>query len=113
MDKFSSAKPQGNEVAKQKVLHTARHTYLFTQHKLPTAILKVLNCSSSVLCKNDTLNTANLQDSRKHSEALTRILAYAPETRNPLEIFIIFLQHLAKVGPYPLIENARTPQCKS
>lgn len=113
MDKFNSAKPQGNEVAKQKVPHTARHTYLFTQHKLPIAILKVLNYSSSVSCKNDTLNRDSLQDSRKHSEAFTSILAYAPENRNHLEIFIMFLQNLAKVGPQPLIENARKPQDKS
>lgn len=68
---------------------------------------------SSVWCKNDTLSTANLQDSRKHSEAFTSILTYAPETRNPLEIFIMFLQRLAKVGPQPLFENARKRQCKS
>lgn len=66
-----------------------------------------------VLCKNDTLNTANLQDSRKHSEAFTSVLAYAPENRNHLEIFIMFLQYLAKVGPQPLIENTKKPQSKS
>lgn len=95
------------------MLHTDTHTYLLTQHKLPVAILKVLNCSSSVWCKNDTWNTANLQDSRKHPEGFTSILAYAPETTIPLEIFIMFLQHLAKVGPQPLIENDRKSQCKS
>lgn len=93
--------------------HTARHTYLFTQHKIPSAILKVFNYGSSIFCRNNTLNKANLQDSRKHSEAFTSILAHAPENRNHLEIFIMFLQLLAKVGPQPLIENARKSQHKS
>lgn len=108
MDKFNSAKPQGNEGAS----HGQTHLFVYTA-QTPNCNPKVLNYSSSVSCKNDTLNRASLQDSRKHSEAFTSILAYAPENRNHLEIFIMFLQHLAKVGPQPLIENARKPQDKS
>lgn len=108
MDKFNSAKPQGNEGAS----HGQTHLFVYTA-QTPNCNLKVLNYSSSVSCKNDTLNRDSLQDSRKHSEAFTSILAYAPENRNHLEIFIMFLQHLAKVGPQPLIENTRKPQDKS